>query len=126
MSEVSPEPWDEIERQYAGGVALSAIAKAFNVSSGRVQRKADRAGWGPSRQEDGGVIRQAVARIGAVGCLSGRGARGTISMTFARTLTGSFVAKPRGSSKAFCPMMRRNDCHSRRNCLLSSRMMPTR
>jgi hypothetical protein len=52
MSEVAPEVWEEISRQYGDGVAITAIAKAFNVSRARIKRQADELGWVRSREDN--------------------------------------------------------------------------
>jgi hypothetical protein len=57
MVEIAAEAWDEIERQYAAGVAVRVIAKTFNVSRGRIERKADQLGWA-RRVEDGDSARR--------------------------------------------------------------------
>lgn len=56
MTELAPEVWEAIARQYHDGIAIAAIAKAFNVSRPRIKRKADELGWVRSRADDGEAI----------------------------------------------------------------------
>jgi len=59
MSELAPDVWDEIERQYSGGVAIAAIAKAFNVSRAKIKQTADEMGWVRGRKGKGAASPQA-------------------------------------------------------------------
>src|SRR4051812_11201359 len=45
MVALMSEAWDEIARQYAGGVPVAAIAKRFNISRARITRRAKKLGW---------------------------------------------------------------------------------
>jgi hypothetical protein len=57
MSELAPEIWHEIARQYTAGVAVAVIARAFKVSRARIKRKAEQLGWTRAQANDDVVPR---------------------------------------------------------------------
>jgi ribosomal 50S subunit-recycling heat shock protein len=63
MSQGSAEVWDEIARQYQAGMAVSVIAKTFDVSRVRIRLQAERFGWTRGAGEGG----EAVAPEGTCG-----------------------------------------------------------
>jgi hypothetical protein len=45
MEAVMSDVWAEIEKQYADGVPVAALAKQFNLSRARITRRAKKLGW---------------------------------------------------------------------------------
>jgi hypothetical protein len=63
MPELASETWDEIQRQYAEGAGIVALAGHFNVSRAQIRRRANKFGWVRNGANDGTAAAQKQDRL---------------------------------------------------------------
>lgn len=73
MTTSAQETWSAIAQQFAAGVSVTAIAKRFNVSRGRIARRAKADGWTRDRAGDRHASADQQAPVAAPGSASGGG-----------------------------------------------------